>query len=1229
MDPALSSLFPIHKIGSDGFNWWVGQVESEQGEDPKNSGRYRVRIVGVHLKDCNATKTEDLPWANVMLPASNPWSDGGVSGSSIGLKTGNWVVGFFLDNDQQRPLILGSIGHTAGATKLENIEKDPNPDGTCKSFTTFIDPASDPYIHQPLAATEKDQTATTTAADSSSAGSTKPGQAGLPATAVPAKAAPLFYSAFAPPSANNPHGQKVCVEIANPNCGTEKQFQENLNKIIGDMLKANQDSGGQIGDYYVSKYTGELNKIIDNGKEYINKAIKLVTSLISRIKGEIVKGIEDAVDKLVELLLYTNEDALGNVNTGPVNPDLGIKPFSDIPKDDKKALLQDVMDAINDVLDDIGCSMEDLTTRIADYITDLLLNILMDAYRGAVCLVDTVVSGVINQLVDFIENSLTSILEPLSAVLDIVAEPLNLVGGFVNKALEILGISCDGGNTACESVTKKCVDCGDDGDTIDDWLDDLLDALANGPQDTNTYVCDEAKTNPPTTQTNVSFVGGTFVAESSSNINLTPTPGLSITDVPVTELIQYTSSDIEVIEGETATFTIQRFGDVTKATSVKIKVVPKTAKLNEDFEKNFDGASLGFAAGQTEKTVSFTTLIDKEDEGDETFWIRILQGVTPSGYKVNFPNGKDFKCTIIDSDKIPKIPDLNTDIVYVPPSAVDIEGYTAQPIIPTLVPALPKFNVAADKPFYYENEQVVFTLVGTNVQAGTAYTWEIDVDADDIEGGQLSGLFIPDENGEAQVSFTLAENNDNFSVDAPGTIPQTDENGDLILNENGEVLYNEEEIITNFDDLDEVLTLTVVETGDTGKITILGENDNSQSYFIKATQTIYQEGDKACFNIFTSNVPDGTVGTWQLTGDITEDDVVGKKLQGEFSIQNGAALVCVTLADNGVEDNTRLVTFSIVDTDASENFTIAPDYVLPEDVIEPSYAVATDKLIYKEGEVITYTITTTEVPDGTVLQWVLYGVGITSEDVVGGKMSGTVVIINNTATVFVSIAEDLETENQETLTFLLSGTNAFAEVILESEIEDLGVIDTPLNPISPCLTKPVASAPITDDFGSIISIPVISQGCPYLLPPQVIVTGAGIGATAIPLLDENGRVSEIRVTRTGTGYKKNTSQDKNLKCVIDSFTLLTPGRGYTEAPEVLINGRSGIAEAIINDKGFVISVQILDRSFEFIGMPKVTIQGGGGSGARVIPSLACLDTLENLAASGYAKIGTGKYIDCP
>ena len=74
IDSALNELYPIHQIGSDGFRWWIGQVEST--EDPKKSGRCKVRIVGLHPKSCLAVKTEDLPWAISTFPVTTPHVSG-------------------------------------------------------------------------------------------------------------------------------------------------------------------------------------------------------------------------------------------------------------------------------------------------------------------------------------------------------------------------------------------------------------------------------------------------------------------------------------------------------------------------------------------------------------------------------------------------------------------------------------------------------------------------------------------------------------------------------------------------------------------------------------------------------------------------------------------------------------------------------------------------------------------------------------------------------------------------------------------------------------------------------------------------------------------------------------------------------------------------------------------------------------------------------------------------
>ena len=134
----LSSLYPTNQIGSDGFSWWLGQIESERKDDVKESGRYRVRIVGLHPKTCDVVKSEDLPWAVTMMPVTNPHLTGGHASVSDQLEPGCWVVGFFLDTDKQQPVIMGTIGRTAGSTD-EELPEDPTPgESGCKSFTTFL-----------------------------------------------------------------------------------------------------------------------------------------------------------------------------------------------------------------------------------------------------------------------------------------------------------------------------------------------------------------------------------------------------------------------------------------------------------------------------------------------------------------------------------------------------------------------------------------------------------------------------------------------------------------------------------------------------------------------------------------------------------------------------------------------------------------------------------------------------------------------------------------------------------------------------------------------------------------------------------------------------------------------------------------------------------------------------------------------------------------------------------
>ena len=283
-----------------------------------------------------------------------------------------------------------------------------------------------------------------------------------------------------------------------------------------------------------------------------------------------------------------------------------------------------------------------------------------------------------------------------------------------------------------------------------------------------------------------------------------------------------------------------------------------------------------------------------------------------------------------------------------------------------------------------------------------------------------------------------------------------------------------------------------------------------------------------------------------------------------------------------------------------------------------------------------YTITTENVENGTYAYYTLTG-DIDSSDIIGGKTTGSFVVNNNTAEVIIGISEDSLDEEEELLIFTVNGTGATTNVIvlpLTEEVtteppNDDGEGDTPETTTDEFIVPDVIPGTIiTDDNGGIIEIPISQPGDPWAEPPYVWIGGEGIGAVATPLLDQDGFITEIRIKAPGYGYKLNLANESGVRCIIDAFTIIRPGIGYTSEPDMYVNGELGVAEAVINENGFVVGARILDRQLTFEKFPEIVIVGGGGYGAKLLPSFRCLDT-EALTTVGSTKIGTGRYIDCP
>ena len=119
----------------------------------------------------------------------------------------------------------------------------------------------------------------------------------------------------------------------------------------------------------------------------------------------------------------------------------------------------------------------------------------MKVFRAATCQIDIFVNAILNKVMSFVNRLLNAVLGPLQSILKIAGNALNIVGGAMFKIMSLLGISCGGIDSKCGDEDVVCT--RPKKKDKKDNLDDLIEALENGPLDYGQSVCDDARTYAP------------------------------------------------------------------------------------------------------------------------------------------------------------------------------------------------------------------------------------------------------------------------------------------------------------------------------------------------------------------------------------------------------------------------------------------------------------------------------------------------------------------------------------------------------------------------------------------------------------------------------------------------------------------------------------------------------------------------------------------------------------
>ena len=88
----------------------------------------------------------------------------------------------------------------------------------------------------------------------------------------------------------------------------------------------------------------------------------------------------------------------------------------------------------------------------------------------------------------------------------------------------------------------------------------------------------------------------------------------------------------------------------------------------------------------------------------------------------------------------------------------------------------------------------------------------------------------------------------------------------------------------------------------------------------------------------------------------------------------------------------------------------------------PIYTSVTSPSNVNEGSILTFTVNTENVVNGTTVGYTITGIG--AGDLSSGSLTGNITITSNTGTVSVTLANDLTTEGAETITLELAGTDS-------------------------------------------------------------------------------------------------------------------------------------------------------------------------------------------------------------
>jgi hypothetical protein len=238
------------------------------------------------------------------------------------------------------------------------------------------------------------------------------------------------------------------------------------------------------------------------------------------------------------------------------------------------------------------------------------------------------------------------------------------------------------------------------------------------------------------------------------------------------------------------------------------------------------------------------------------------------------------------------------------------------------------------------------------------------------------------------------------------------------------------------------------------------ESQNAPTYTITPSATSVNEGNTVTFSVSTTDVPNNTTLYYSITGTVSASDFNDNTLSGSFVINNNSGTVSKTITNDLSLNNTEGTenfTLQVRTASVSGNIVATSSSITISDTSFASYSISANPTVI-EGNSITFTVTTSGVPDNTTLYWTAAGAASTTADLVA--TSGNFAINANTGTFSVTAKEDLIVDNAEPFQVNIRTASVSGSIVATSST--VNITDTPFTiTITPSQTTIVESTKTT------------------------------------------------------------------------------------------------------------------------------------------------------------------------